>query len=250
MADGQAAPTGDVDNAIWRWAENELGSGFTVGDIDSSNVGVTRGSLYYEGTADWFKSEHINPDIFNNDEALPISWKYQENIEFLSHSSWKLLSILDTKILPRCDLVLEFPCSEEGRPPLSVVLDYSNNNGADKSVKLPRTYDICAPLDVDPYTTVEGCVKLRTCSLEDVPFKVELIFTGSVVVRGHKKRKSKSKVEVRADIAAALKGVPGFKPVEGLPGQPASMVYTMAGMCTGSVAVSVKPHFNDLQTLV
>ncbi|KAK2143223.1 hypothetical protein LSH36_863g00019 [Paralvinella palmiformis] len=250
-SNGEAIDTSShTDAALWKWAQLTLGSEFTVDDIDASYVRVHPGTLYYEGTRDWYRTTIQEPEVYNNDGDEPMSSFYERSFRFTSNARWRLTKPLDSRILPTCPLTLEFPGNENNKELISVTFDDVNAEDVEKTIEIPHSSAIYKTLTVNPYTTVEAGVGIKSCLLDEVPFKVDIIYSGSLIARGHRIKRARAKSEVKVGVATALRDVTGFKPIDGLPRQEVKVSYTLEGVCSGECLVSVMPRFAELQSLV
>ena len=251
-----ASPTSiDLDEILWKWGEEKLGAGYTVDKIDTTKVKVSQMSVLYQSSEDWFITENVQHEVYDNPDSLPITWSYAEKIKYPSQATWTLIKGFKSSLLPPVKLAIEYPLAQEGQKPLAVLFDGTSPDQKPLTAQVKNEWEAQCHVTVKGFSTTRVCAQLRTCKLNRVLFTTDIHFTGQVRISGHKKRKSKTKLEVTAPIEDAFLTNPSFQILSsesdpGGYGPTRKAQFRVEGWCDGDVGLDVKVTLLDLQTTV
>ena len=189
--------------------------------------------------------------MFNNENSLPATWTYKESYNCNTTATWMLHKPVISSLLPHCSILLEYPGRVQGRTPIVCKFDNFNPEEPIKMFECKESYDVDSHLNVLPYSMLEACVQIKTCRLDHVPFKIDIVMSGPITIKGHKKKKNKQKMDITCSIYSALKAAPGVVAIPATESDTDGTVcLTLEGYCSGEVPVEVSSCIRDIQTLV
>ena len=206
MASEGSLPCLDLDDVLQTWAAEALGENYVVEDVDVAQVKVSQGEVtYHSPGGNMFLVKELEPEMYDNENTLPVTWSYVSSVEYPCTASWRLTDGVKSVLLQMPNLHIFVPGMESSQQRrLAVSLSQPHPSAEEASVTETFRKDLQAHVTVQPFSTSRASAHLKICKGVNVTFSVGILLSGQVKIVGHRKRKNWSKQEVISDISEIL----------------------------------------------